>query len=71
MKIGIVSDSHDRPDALAHAMREAKRQGAAVVIHCGAVKPLVSIRTLHRSRCFPRRTTGFRFAAGRKRIAGD
>ena len=35
MKICIVSDSHDRADALAQAVREAKSQGAAAVIHCG------------------------------------
>lgn len=35
MKIGIVSDSHDRADALARAVLEAKAQGAVQVIHCG------------------------------------
>ena len=35
MKICIVSDSHDRADALALAVREAKAQGAEAVIHCG------------------------------------
>ncbi len=35
MKICIVSDSHDRADKLAQAVREAKEQGAAAVIHCG------------------------------------
>jgi putative phosphoesterase len=35
MKVCIVSDSHDRADALAHAVHEAKRLGAAEVIHCG------------------------------------
>jgi putative phosphoesterase len=35
MKICIVSDSHDRADALAQAVSEAKEQGAAAVIHCG------------------------------------
>lgn len=35
MKICIVSDSHDRADALARAVREAAAQSAAVVIHCG------------------------------------
>ena len=35
MKIGIVSDSHDRADALARAVREAKALGAVQVIHCG------------------------------------
>lgn len=37
MKICIVSDSHDRADALAQAVREAKAQGAAAVVHCGDV----------------------------------
>ncbi len=35
MKLCIVSDSHDRADALAGAVREAAARGAAAVIHCG------------------------------------
>ena len=35
MKVCIVSDSHDRADALAHAVREARDHGAGAVIHCG------------------------------------
>lgn len=35
MKICIVSDSHDRADALAQAVREAEALGAEAVIHCG------------------------------------
>ncbi len=35
MKLCIVSDSHDRADALAQAVLEAKAQGAQAVIHCG------------------------------------
>ena len=35
MKVCIVSDSHDRADALARAVREAKAAGAEAVIHCG------------------------------------
>lgn len=35
MKICIVSDSHDRADALARAVGEAKALGAEAVIHCG------------------------------------
>jgi len=37
MKICIVSDSHDRADALAQAVREAKVLGAQAVVHCGDV----------------------------------
>ena len=37
MKICIVSDSHDRADPLAAAVRAAAAQGAAAVIHCGDV----------------------------------
>lgn len=37
MKICIVSDSHDRADALAQAVEEARRQGAEAVVHCGDV----------------------------------
>lgn len=43
MKICIVSDSHDRADPLAQAVREAKAQGAAAVIHCG---DLIGAQTL-------------------------
>ncbi len=35
MKICIVSDSHDRADPLAQAVREARALGAKAVIHCG------------------------------------
>jgi len=35
VKLCIVSDSHDRADALAQAVAEAKAQGAEAVIHCG------------------------------------
>jgi putative phosphoesterase len=35
VKICIVSDSHDRADALAQAVREARALGAEAVIHCG------------------------------------
>ena len=50
MKILIVSDSHDRADALAEAVREAKAQGAEAVIHCGdligaqTLKPAIGLR---------------------------
>jgi len=37
VKICIVSDSHDRADALAQAVQQAKGQGAEAVIHCGDV----------------------------------
>ncbi len=35
MKICLVSDSHDRADAIELAVREAKARGAEAVIHCG------------------------------------
>jgi len=43
VKICIVSDSHDRADALEQAVREAKAQGAQAVIHCG---DLIGAQTL-------------------------
>lgn len=43
MKICIVSDSHDRADALAQAVREAQALGAEAVIHCG---DLIGAQTL-------------------------
>jgi putative phosphoesterase len=35
MKLCIVSDSHDRADALARAVQEGAAAGATAVIHCG------------------------------------
>jgi uncharacterized protein len=35
VKICVVSDSHDRADALAQAVRAAKALGAEAVVHCG------------------------------------
>lgn len=35
VKICILSDSHDRADALAQAVHEAKAAGAGAVVHCG------------------------------------
>jgi putative phosphoesterase len=43
VKICIVSDSHDRADALAQAVQQAKGQGAEAVIHCG---DLIGTQTL-------------------------
>lgn len=43
MKICVVSDSHDRADALEKAVREAKSLGAEAVIHCG---DLIGTQTL-------------------------
>ena len=37
MKICIVSDSHDRAETLARAVRDAAAEGAEAVIHCGDV----------------------------------
>jgi uncharacterized protein len=43
MNVCIVSDSHDRADALAGAVRVAAEQGAEAVIHCG---DLIGTQTL-------------------------
>jgi putative phosphoesterase len=43
MRVCIVSDSHDRADPLAAAVREAKERGADVVVHCG---DLIGTQTL-------------------------
>lgn len=37
MKICIVSDSHDRSDPLAQAVRAGAAEGATTVIHCGDI----------------------------------
>jgi len=44
MIICIVSDSHDRRDALAAAVNDAKARGAELVLHCGDI---VAPSTLH------------------------
>ena len=43
MKICIVSDSHDRAEALATAVHDAATEGAVAVIHCG---DLIGTQTL-------------------------
>jgi putative phosphoesterase len=43
VRICIVSDSHDRADALAAAVKQAKEQGAEAAIHCG---DLIGTQTL-------------------------
>lgn len=43
MKVCIVSDSHDRAEPLAQAVRDAKALGAQAVIHCG---DLIGTQTL-------------------------
>ncbi len=43
MKICIVSDSHDRADALAQSVHDAKSLGAEAVVHCG---DLIGAQTL-------------------------
>jgi len=43
MKVCIVSDSHDRADALAQAVHDAKALGAQAVVHCG---DLIGAQTL-------------------------
>ena len=37
MLIGILSDTHDRVEAMAEAMRVLKEAGARYFIHCGDV----------------------------------
>ena len=46
MKVCIVSDSHDRADPLAAAVRAAAEQGAQAVIHCG---DLIGTQTLRKA----------------------
>jgi len=46
MKICIVSDSHDRADALHAAIAAALREGAQAVVHCGDVIGANTLRPL-------------------------
>jgi putative phosphoesterase len=49
VKVCVVSDSHDRADALARAVRDAKTKGAEAVIHCG---DLIGTQTLRPTLAF-------------------
>lgn len=46
MKICIVSDSHDRADPLLAAVRSAQHEGAELVIHCGDIIGVHTLRPL-------------------------
>ena len=46
MKIGIVSDSHDRAPALAAAVSAAKAAGAEAIVHCGDLIGANTLRPL-------------------------
>ncbi len=46
MRIGIVSDSHDRAAMLATAVTDAQRAGAEAIIHCGDVIGTNTLRPL-------------------------
>ena len=48
MKIGIVSDSHDRAEALAQAVRDASAEGAVAIIRCGDVIGTQTLRAATR-----------------------
>jgi len=50
MKVCIVSDSHDRADALAGAVREAAALGAEAVLHCGDVIGAQTLRASMQAR---------------------
>jgi len=49
VKICIVSDSHDRAEALAQAVRDASAEGAVAIIHCGDVIGTQTLRAAMRS----------------------
>lgn len=49
MKIGIVSDSHDRADLLAQAVAAAGQEGASVIVHCGDVIGAQTLRLAMRA----------------------
>jgi putative phosphoesterase len=46
LKICVVSDSHDRADPLFAAVQAAQREGAELVIHCGDVIGVHTLRPL-------------------------
>ena len=46
MKIGVVSDSHDRAPMLVAAVGEARRAGAEAIIHCGDIIGANTLRPL-------------------------
>ena len=48
VKLCIVSDSHDRADPLAEAVRRGAAEGAAAVIHCGDIIGTQTLRAAMR-----------------------
>ena len=48
MKLCIVSDSHDRAESLARAVREGVAAGAGAVVHCGDVIGANTLRAASR-----------------------
>jgi putative phosphoesterase len=48
MKICILSDSHDNRDLLAAAVRDARRLGAEVALHCGDVVAANTLRVFQK-----------------------
>ena len=49
MKVCIVSDSHDRAEALSRAVNAAAAEGASAVIHCGDVIGTQTLRLAMRA----------------------
>jgi putative phosphoesterase len=44
MLVGIVSDTHDRTDALQSALRVLRRQRIDLVLHCGDIQSVETVR---------------------------
>jgi putative phosphoesterase len=45
MKIGVLSDSHGRTDAVAAALAEFRARGVELVIHCGDIDDAATVRS--------------------------
>lgn len=44
MKIGVISDTHDKLEKTAEAIRQLTNQGAELLIHCGDITTAKSVR---------------------------
>ena len=44
MRIGVVSDTHDRTETIAEAMRLLAEQGVELVLHCGDIESPSTVR---------------------------
>jgi putative phosphoesterase len=47
MRIGVVSDTHDRHDAIAEAVRRLQEQRVELILHCGDIESVEAVHGFH------------------------